>query len=142
MYACFTAALGLDLDFMTEVIGAEPRRVYWYGVWGNFLAFGVGLGFPGAAFFVVRLRQLHRRVRQYDPADSFAAALLVVLVISGSAGIYWMETERIWMFFAFLALIPAAEAVAALEERHSWLLPVGLTFAQTFIQESLLFSLW
>jgi hypothetical protein len=142
MYDCFKTALMLNLDFMTEVIGAEPRQVYWYAVWGNYLAFAVGIGFPAAAFLVARFRLLHRRFWEYDPAASFAAALALALVIAGSAGIYWMETERIWMFFAFLAVIPAAETVVALQEKNSWLLPVSFTFVQTFIMESLLFSLW
>lgn len=142
MYACFKTALVLNLEFMSKVIGAEPRQVYWYAVWGNYLAFAVGIGFPTAAFLVVRFRRLHHRLWEYDPATSFAAALALSLVVAGSAGIYWMETERIWMFFAFLAVIPAAETIVALQERNSWLLPIGLTFVQTFFQESLLFSLW
>ena len=41
-----------------------------------------------------------------------------------------------------LAVIPATGAIVKLEEGKWWLLPVALTFLQTFGQESLLCSLW
>ena len=70
----------------------------------------------------------------------WSLAVLIALTVMSCAGIYFLETERIWLFaLPWLAAVAVSERAFA-PATFRLLLAVGL--AQALAMEVLLFTLW
>jgi methylthioxylose transferase len=83
-------------------VGAGHRRPYWFWLFGDPAAFGLGLGVPTLLGLA---RSLSRR---FVPALAVAA----IVVAAALSGYTKAEVERIWLFLTPLAAIAAAPALA------------------------------
>ena len=133
-WACFTAARRLNAALMAEAVGLDWRTpgVLLYAAAGNLLAFLIDLGPAILAGWLLL------PVRRLGPLEKpLAAAFAVTLVVACGAGLYFMETERIFLFLApqaaLLALIPGS-----FRPRAAGL----LAGAQAIVMEISLFTLW
>ncbi len=131
MWSCLAEAKRSNFEFMSRVIGRHAHDLYGYLAYGNGAAFliGSGVGIVAAAY-------TGRAVWRNPWSTAFALTLLVMVF----GGIYFMETERIWLF-----AIPWLVAIAISRGPFTsgslrLLLAVGLI--QALVMETLLFTLW
>lgn len=134
LLACLLRAIELNKDFMSHVVGRDAHDLYGYLTYGNAAGFAIG---AGIALVAAAWTVLARRPRAWT---SFAIASTVTLVVMTFGGIYFMETERIWMYaMPWLAGIVAA--AGGVDDRSLRVL-VGVGAAQAFAMEALLLTLW
>lgn len=131
---CLSAARSGAHELMDRAAGRAVSQMWLELSFGNALAFALGTGLalvPAAAASLVSMRRV--------PHPWSLAALLALSVMS-CAGIYFLETERIWLFaLPWLAAIAVAERPLA-PATLRLLLALGL--AQALAMEVLLFTLW
>jgi hypothetical protein len=131
---CLQTARANAKVLMTNAIGASPSTLWPELSFANPLAFAIGAGVAlVAAAFTGALAE------RSAPRPWTIAAVLTLVVMS-IGGIYFLETERIWLFaMPWLSAIAVSRGpMSALSLRT--LLAVGL--AQAAIMEALLFTLW
>jgi hypothetical protein len=133
-WACFANARRLNTALMVKNVGLDwhtlPVRLYTAA--GNLLAFLIDLGPAILAGWLLL------PVRRLIPGERvLALAFAVTLAVSCGAGLYVMETERIFLFLAppavMLALIPGSFRPGAAA------LCAG---TQSIAMEATLFTLW
>jgi hypothetical protein len=133
-HACLARAIELNSEFMALVVGRDAHQLYGFLCYGNAAAFLIGSGAALVAATGCRLA----RGRAGWSAWSTAAALTLAVMAFG--GIYFMETERIWLF-APPWLAAAAVARGPLDDRSlRTLFAVGA--AQALAMETLFLTLW
>jgi hypothetical protein len=132
--ACLERAIELNRNFMSHVVGRDTRELHGYLSYGNATAFLIGSGVALVAAAGFRLSQGRRNWRPWATAAALALAVMV------SGGIYFMETERIWIF-AMPWLAGAAVASGPIEERSLRVL-VAVGAVQALAMESLFLTLW
>jgi len=126
IWGCFLRARELNAALMQHAAGGDPASLWGFLSLGNATAFliGAGLGLAAAAFVRSRV--------------SLAVALVLLAMSLG--GIYFLETERIWLF-ALPWLAASAVSNGPLDDRSlRTLLAVGC--AQALVLETALFTLW
>ncbi|MGH9887366.1 MAG: hypothetical protein ACREBE_17690, partial [bacterium] len=131
LWACFAEAQRSNLEFMTAVMGRSPGELYGVVAYGNGAAFliGAGVGLVSAALSGAALRK-----------SAWSAAFALTLVVMTFGGIYFMETERIWLYaMPWLAAIAVADRPFT---DGSLRLLLALGCAQTLAMETTLFTLW
>ncbi len=131
LWDCLAVAMSSNLEFMTRVIGRDPSDAYGLLSYGNGAAFLIG---SGVALVTAACAGAAPRRHAWD------GAFLIALAVMTLGGIYFMETERIWLF-----AIPWLAAMAC--SGRTWLpgsfrLLLALGCVQAFAMEALLFSLW
>ena len=131
LWDCLAAARSSNLEFMTRVIGRDAYDVYGLLSYGNGAAFligsGVALVFAASAGVVFWKR-------------AWNAAFVITLGVMTFGGMYFMETERIWLF-----AMPWLAAIAS--SGRTWTsgslrLLLALGCVQALAMETLLFTLW
>lgn len=131
MWACLAEAKQSNFEFMSRVVGRYAHDLY------GFLCYGNGAGYLiGSGVGVVAAAWSARAVWKDLWSTAFALTLLVMVF----GGIYFMETERIWLF-----AIPWLVAIAISRgpfTNGSLRLLLALGFAQALAMETLLFTLW
>ena len=137
IWRCFAVARESAIELMTRAAGGDPGSFRASISFGNAAAFAIGAGAALAAAGAAGLGAL-RGPR--SPARSAAAATLVSLLAFSAGGIFFLETERIWLF-----LLPPVAALAL--ARGAWsdrslraLLATSL--AQALAMEVFLHTLW
>jgi hypothetical protein len=134
LWTCIEIAHDRNYELMTRALGRDPYSIYGLMCYGNAVAFLIGSGLAIVPAAVARLRS------ERLTADDWTIPLLVSLAIMSFGGIYFMETERIWVY-----AMPwvAALAVSTSEPR---ILPARTLIAAGLVQsvamEILLFTLW
>ncbi len=134
IWKCVLAAREHGLELMTHALGRPPRAIapqFWYG---NALAFAIGGGVALVAALVARLRARPLFEEAWTPA------MLVALAAMTFGGIYFMETERVWIF-ALPWVAAAAVSTGAFDHRSLRLLLVAGA-VQALAMEVFLFTLW
>ncbi len=132
--ACLAEAQRLGHALMDAVRAGQPRADWARLSFGNAAAFGIGAGAGLAAAVAARLA----RDRWHGARFGGAAAATLVLMAAGP--LYFLETERIWLF--------AIPWLAALALEGGPLTDAGLrrvlaaSLAQAALMEALLFTLW
>jgi hypothetical protein len=129
IWSCFLAARRSNTELMRHAIGADPASLWASMSLGNATAFltGAGCGLVAAAL-LARLR---------DPIVRASHLALLAMTIGG---VYFLETERIWLF-ALPWLAAVAISAGPLDDRSlRRVLAVGL--AQALLLETALFTLW
>lgn len=131
IWSCLMEARRSALAFMSRVIGRSAYDLYVLLCYGNAAGFliGSGVGLVAAAYAA--------RAVWRDPW-SLAFALTFGAMVFG--GIYFMETERVWLFAVpWLAAIAVARGPF---DGASLRLALGLGLVQALVMEALLFTLW
>jgi hypothetical protein len=120
--------------FMGRIVRGTPRATWFFRSYGNIAAIVIGGGVGLMAAVLARLRA--GRIG----ADGWTSAALVSLVVMTFGQIYYMETERIWLFvLPWLACI--AVGGGAFDDRSlSRLVAVG--WLQALAMEVVLFTFW
>jgi len=134
IWKCVLAAREHGLELMTRAVGAEPRTIapqFWYG---NAVAFAIGGGVALVAALVARLRARPLFAEAWTPA------VLVALAAMTLGGIYFMETERVWIFA--LPWVAAAAVSTGGFEPATLRLLVVVGALQALAMEIVLFTLW
>src|SRR5262245_15866565 len=127
-------AIELNKNFMAHVVGGDTRELHGYLTCGNATAFLVGSGVALVAASGFRLSQGRKG---WTP---WSSAALLTLAVMACGGIYFMETERIWIF-AMPWLAAAAVATGPIEARSLRVL-FAAGALQALAMESLLLTLW
>jgi hypothetical protein len=109
-------------------LGAGHRRPYWFWLFGDLTAFGVGLGVPTLLGLA---RGLARR-------SVPALALAAILLAASASGYTKGEVERIWMFLTPMAAVAAAPAM----RRFSPPVVVCMLAGQALVVELLFRTPW
>lgn len=134
LWTCVLAASEANLGLMTVVVGGNPFALYGRTSYGNAAAFVIGAGLALVPAVVARLRAAGVR------GDAWAPVALVTLALMSAGGLYFMETERIWLFaMPWLAAVAVAAGPLAGGTLRV-LLVAGL--AQALAMEVALFTLW
>ena len=134
LWSCLAEARRGGLELMARAVDGDPRSYFLQFDYGNLAAFAIGTGIAVLPAVVERLRARPLLLEPWTPAVFLALAAM------GFSGIYFMETERVWLFAvpwvtaAALAAGPFGRASAAL------LLASGLV--QALAMEIGLFTLW
>jgi len=129
IWECLLEARRSNTALMRHAIGADPASMWASLSLGNATAFlaGAGCGLVAAA--------LRGRL-----ADPLARATFLGLLAMSLGGIYFLETERIWLF-ALPWLAAVAVSATPLDDRSlRRVIAVGLV--QAFLMETALFTLW
>jgi hypothetical protein len=107
----------------------------------NLIAFLIGVGLPGVVLWG---RQTVESLNRRTEADRFNIALVISVLIFSFAHLFTHETERIWLFFIPPALIAAASWIERRGTSDGRLLEwaMCLSFAQTWLFQLLLFTIW
>jgi hypothetical protein len=134
LWKCVPEARRLGMELMTRAVDGDPRAYTLQFDYGNVVAFAIGAGVALLPALVERLRARPVLAEPWTPA-----ALLALAAMSFS-GIYFMETERIWLFA--LPWVAASAVAAGPFERGSLRLLLGCGLAQALAMEIGLFTLW
>lgn len=109
LVTCFANAVGNNRDAMSHELFEVPVR-YALRSSGNLLAYAACLG-PLCALYALRGAALARRA---GPAcAAFVWASLAAVLLAGVSGCFFLETERVWMFFTPALAIAAAVGLGA-----------------------------
>ncbi len=110
----------------------------------NLIAFLIGIGFPVAILWGKQTARWVKSRREWTAAERFNAAGALCVLVMSFARLFTHETERIWLFFVPPALLGAASWIVRFggksERLREW--AMGLMFAQTWLFQLLLFTLW
>jgi hypothetical protein len=134
LWKCVPEARRLGLELMARAVDGDPRSRFLQFDYGNLVAFAIGSGVALLPALVERLRA--RPVL----AEPWTPAALLALAAMGVSGIYFMETERIWLFA--LPWVAAAAVAVGPFESGSLRLLLGSGLAQALAMEIGLFTLW
>jgi hypothetical protein len=139
---CFEASRFYDHYAMRTFTVSFPRYVDIS--FSNLFGFLIGIGFPVVVLWS-RQTALSVKFRPYwTSVDRFNAAGVICVLVFSFAHLFTHETERIWLFFIPSALIGAACWIERMEGKQNRLREwtMGLMFAQTWVFQLLLFTLW
>lgn len=134
LWKCLAAARENGMELMARAAGEDPRALtlqFWFG---NPVAFAIGAGVALVPALVARIRERPLF------AEPFTPSVLLALAAMSFGGIYFMETERVWLFaLPWLAL--AAVSTGPFDRTSMRLLLAG-GLAQALAMEIGLFTLW
>lgn len=134
LWGCLRGARRSALALITQILHGPPSSQWANLSYGNASAFLIGSG-------VALLAACTFRLGRGGPGDDrWSAPALVGLSIMAFGGLYFMETERIWLF-----AIPwlAAVGMRCGPFRSETLrILLGAGFAQALAMEASLFTLW
>lgn len=137
---CFRNAVAHNKEVMSETAFDDVFR-YLLRSTGNIIPFLMVIGSPALTFFILGLR----RNRLLKKLYCFSIALIISILLSGFSGLFYMETERIWLFFVPPILMVAATEASALYREGNYFtvasfLVLGVTQAviyELFVDHSL-----
>lgn len=112
----------------------------------NFLAFIVGSGVITSLLWGKQIKQTLQNLSRGHAIDPLLFAFAIAMPLLALSTLYRWETERIWTFLTPLVLIAAAKQIAHAPEPGGTrkLLDTTLCglFAQTYLMQILLFTMW
>ena len=134
IWSCFAAARESNVALMRHAAGNDPAALWGPVSLGNAAAFLAGAGSGLVAAFVSGAR------RGRFAREPVSRASLLALLAMTLGGIYFLETERIWLF-ALPWLAASAVAAGPFDDRSLRAL-LGVNLAQALLCETALFTLW
>ncbi|MBI5363669.1 MAG: glycosyltransferase family 39 protein [Planctomycetes bacterium] len=140
---CILHARERGLALMTNVMQSTPSSRWAELSYGNCAAYLIYAGPGVAALLLARVAQ--RKIttdpnRVSRPRDAWTPAVLLTLCVMTLGGLFFMETERVWLF-TLPWLVAAAMSSAALRPQAlQCLLLSGATLA--LVLETFFFTLW
>lgn len=120
-WAIYWALAGVSpLAIADEMLGAhyELYRPYWPWLLLHPYDMAIFTGVPVMALALARMWQLRRRAPVTRPADVLAGAAALTLVLVTLSGTARGETGRVWLFFAPVWLLLAADRLASFGPRE------------------------
>lgn len=107
----------------------------------NLMAFLVGVGLP---VVVIWCRKTTESIHIRTDIDRFNLAAVISILVFSFVRLFTHETERVWLFFIPPAMLAAASWIAARQRDERPLLEwaMCLLFAQTWLFQLLLFTIW
>ncbi|HEX3356229.1 MAG TPA: hypothetical protein VHS31_04530, partial [Tepidisphaeraceae bacterium] len=102
----------------------HPWQSYLLRSTGNILAYLIVVA-PLAAFAGMSLFKSARSNPQRTLAGTLGLATWITLLVAGFSGLFWLETERIWVFFTPFLAIAAAYAIARYDRSQNVSLPLS-----------------
>ncbi|MBK7877283.1 MAG: glycosyltransferase family 39 protein [Planctomycetes bacterium] len=137
---CLFHARSHGLELMTKVLKRTPSSLWAPMSYGNGAAYVIGAGAGVLALLLARGSRERAPSSGAPRRDSWTIAALATFAVMTVGGLFFMETERIWLFtlpwIAGVALAPGALEAASLRK------VLGLALAQALLFEALLFTLW
>jgi hypothetical protein len=131
IWSCFLEARRSNAALMEHALRVDASSAWASLSIGNAAAFLAGAGLGLAAASIAGARQLKSPV---------ALASILALLAMSFGGVYFLETERIWLF-ALPWLAACAVSGGSFDDR-SMRLSIGVGFAQALLAETVLFTLW
>lgn len=135
---CLAHARESGLALMTRVLHGPPSSRWFELSFGNVAAYAIASGVGLAALLLARVRPF--TVLESRTRDAWTLAALATLLGMALGGLFFMETERIWLFTlpwtAAIALAPGALSSTSLR------VVLAIACAQTLAFEALFFTLW
>lgn len=132
-WECLVHARESGLALMTRILKGPPSSRWAELSYGNGAAFALGAGAGVVALLVARGRPAL-------PRDAWTLAAIGTLLVMALGGLFFMETERIWLF-ALPWLVAVAFTPGALRA-SSLRVVLALGLAQAIVLEAFLFTLW
>ncbi|MDZ4771863.1 MAG: hypothetical protein SGI72_01880 [Planctomycetota bacterium] len=134
IWECLHEAREHAAKFMGRIIRGTPHATWAYRTYGNGVAFAIGAGAALVAACAVRIES------KSIGADRWTPTALLALLVMTFAPIYYMETERIWMFavpwIATVAIGPNGVDDVSMRRLLS------ASLVQALVMEALLFTYW
>jgi hypothetical protein len=134
LWECLHEAREHAARFMGRVIRGTPRAGWPYRTYGNGVAFAIGTGsaLVAASFVRIRSRTL--------AADRWSGTAIAALAVMTFAPIYYMETERIWLFAVpwVVAIAVGGGGVDDASLRRM----MFTSLVQALVMEAVLFTYW
>ncbi|MFT3785006.1 MAG: hypothetical protein QM770_02415 [Tepidisphaeraceae bacterium] len=138
LFKCFRLAVaGHEAQQQSDPF--RPAYMWWLRSTGNLLAYA----FSVAPLLGVGFMLLLRRGVLSRPAAAWMLATTLALLIGSFGGLFWLETERIWIFFTPILAIAAAASIRScttgIEQRDTQLLlliacvALTITFEAVFV---------
>jgi hypothetical protein len=134
IWECLHEARDHAARFMGRVIRGTPHATWPYRTFGNGVAFAIGTGSALVAANFVRIRS------RTLGADRWSKTTIAVLFVMTFAPIYYMETERIWLF-AVPWVVAVAVGGGGLDDASLRRLVIT-SLLQALVMEALLFTYW
>jgi hypothetical protein len=134
IWSCLAEARRGGLELMTRAVDGDPRSYFAQFAYGNPVAFAIGAGIALLPAVVERLRARPLLAEPWTPA------MVLGLAAMSLSGIYFMETERVWLFA--LPWVAAAAVAAGPFDRASTSLLLASGLVQALAMEMGLFTLW
>jgi hypothetical protein len=105
---------GLEHNRSSMGTGVDTFVRYMFRSTGNLIAWFCSIGFTGAVFGILagwNLLPFQRREKK-DKAQALTIAVIIAVFLAGFSTLFFLETERIWLFFVPPWLILAAIALS------------------------------
>jgi hypothetical protein len=134
LWDCLHEARDHAARFMGRVVRGTPRATWPFRTYGNGVGFAIGTGAALAAASVIRIRS------GTLGADRWSRTALVALAIMVFAPLYYMETERIWLY-AVPWVVAIAVGAGGVDDASLRRL-LGASLVQALLMESWLFTYW
>jgi hypothetical protein len=134
LWSCVAEARRGGLELMSRAVDGDPRSYLAQFDYGNLAAFAIGAGIALLPAVVERLRARSLL------ADAWTPAALLAIAAMTFAGIYFMETERVWLFV--LPWVAASAVAAGPFDAPSMRLLLASGLVQALAMEIGLFTLW
>ncbi len=127
--ACFDIALSNNRDAMSHELFEVPSR-YLLRSSGNLLAYGAYLGPLAGLYALVGTWRAQFAGRAIS---AFACAPVTTLLVAGFSGSFFLETERVWMFFTPAVAIVAGFGLSGLRRDNTLASHHGLTLVASVL---------
>lgn len=140
---CVLHARESGLVLMTKVLKSPPSSRWAELSYGNFAAYLIALGPGVVALLLARCAQRgagNDPNRASRPRDAWTPAVLLTLLAMTLGGLFFMETERIWLFT--LPWIVATAGAAGATRASGLRTAAALSLAAAVASELCLFTLW
>jgi len=126
-------------EFMAQVMNGRAGTDRWHLSYGNAVAFafGAGIALTAAAITAIAAQKRSERGLKGHP---WSIAALIAIATMSFAPIYYMETERIWMFA--IPWVAGITVLCGAVEARSLRFLLVVSAAQAFLMEIALFTLW
>lgn len=117
LYESFVKAIEHNRSIMTS--GYDSMLRYLYRSTGNLIAWLLGIGFTASVFGILTGSNILRLIRGNNrQAATYSAAVLGVVFLAAFSTLFFLETERIWLFFVPPWMVVAAMTIGEVSEKH------------------------
>lgn len=112
IYECYMVSIKHNRSGMGTGLDSFAR--YSLRSTGNLIAWLFSIGFPAATFGIISAWKVlrHKLENPWGKAEAFTAAVVITVFLAGFSSLFFLETERIWIFFVPPWMIVSAIALS------------------------------